>query len=140
MEALEYQEDAVKMLWVYPNAVILDGEDPLIPLTLGRDVNLWGLIRTEFDGVANKVLEQLDQLRGITLYYWQGGAGYVRIRLLNGHLQIGKCLLQEDIAVRRLKEAPMCTHTGIGQQGINKPLHPGHPIYDEVNKFVSLFT
>ena len=65
MQTLEDRKDALGMLGIESNAIVLHGEYPFGILSLNRDIDTRDSLSVELDGVANQVLEELSQLYGI---------------------------------------------------------------------------
>jgi len=62
MQALEDLEDALGELGLNPNAVILKGEEPIIPPFHCGDMYLWRLIAVVFNAVADQILKDRNKL------------------------------------------------------------------------------
>jgi hypothetical protein len=62
MKTLENNENPLIVLWINSNAVILDGEEPIISSIFSRNMNPRWLLPAEFDGIVNQVLKELDKL------------------------------------------------------------------------------
>ncbi len=63
VQALKHLKDTFVVLGIYADAVIAHGKNPIVLVALGRDVDLGGVVLgLEFDGVADQVLKDLDQL------------------------------------------------------------------------------
>ena len=62
VQAVENDEDVLGMLGGYADAVVGDGEYPIGPSLLRRDVNDGSFGATKLDRVSNQVLEHLLQL------------------------------------------------------------------------------
>src|SRR6185295_4331385 len=65
VEALKDPEDALEVLRLDPDAVVLHREAPRLAFPHGGDVDLRGLGPAELDRIGDQVLEELKELRGI---------------------------------------------------------------------------
>jgi hypothetical protein len=65
MEAFEDAEDLFLVDWIEPNAIVLDGKDPLLTSVRGSiaggDMDVWRLPAI-LDGVFNQILKKLLQV------------------------------------------------------------------------------
>jgi len=88
VQALKDDEEAVKVLRINADAIIRDGEDPFVTLSLAREVNARRLLAVELDGIADEVLKQLHQLRPVAHHGGQGIMSHRRLALLYHHLEV----------------------------------------------------
>ena len=65
MEALEDDKDALPVLRVDANPIVPHRKAPRLALPRGRDVHTGRLRPTELEGVAQEILEELGELRGV---------------------------------------------------------------------------
>src|SRR5205807_8954079 len=65
VQALKKHEDALKVFRCDADAVVPDGEQPLVVLLLGANLQLRRALGAELDGVGDRVLEQAHQLAAI---------------------------------------------------------------------------
>jgi hypothetical protein len=103
VEASEHPEDILVMLLRYSDAIVLHGEDPLVPLKLGPYPNTGTLLVAELEGIADEVLEQAGQLKLVAADHWQLGALDIRITLANGLVQVAQNCLGQTVAVHWLE-------------------------------------
>src|SRR5580704_6227086 len=80
-------------------AVVAHGESPSRSVRLGLDMDQRLLGAVELDGVADQVLEELDQLTLVGQHARQRGAGDDGAVFLDRYLKIDKRLSQNVIAV-----------------------------------------
>jgi hypothetical protein len=57
MEPLKHLEDTFEVLCLNANPVVLYGEDPIISVGLGRNVDFRGVLIPVLDPVADQILE-----------------------------------------------------------------------------------
>src|SRR6476646_9990293 len=72
MEALENDEDALRVLRRNADAVVPDGTMPVGILARGREGDLWRRLAAILDGVADQVLEELAELHPVARHGGQG--------------------------------------------------------------------
>src|SRR5689334_11818008 len=84
MQTLEYDKDTFDILLFNPNAIVFYAKDPPPVPQDGADMNPRLPPASELDGVADQVLEQLHQLRGIRLDGRQRIVGDLRAALADG--------------------------------------------------------
>ena len=65
VEALEDLEDALGVLRLNANAVVLDGKQPLTLAVPGGDMDARRVLAPELDGIGDEVLENQHELRHI---------------------------------------------------------------------------
>src|SRR4030042_3745098 len=99
VQCLKDDEDAFVVLGVYANAVVPNGEDPLVVLSFGADVNNGRRLSSELDGVAHQVLQDLHELGFIRDHGGQGIVSNHGIGLIDGRLEVGEGLLQHLLPV-----------------------------------------
>ena len=61
MEALKEHEDAFLELWIDADAVIANAEDPFLLAAVGVDMDPRRLRSPELDGIADQVLQHMDE-------------------------------------------------------------------------------
>jgi len=97
MQALEDQENAISVLRLDPDSVIGDGKHPERPFAASRDGNARRLLALELQRVAQQVLEDHAQERGLRPDHRQRrglnhGAGLVdpvgQVRLRRGERRL----------------------------------------------------
>src|SRR5207302_5554558 len=59
VQALKDHEDSFKILRFNADAVVADGEDQVLALSAGRHVDARGLLASELDRIADKILKKL---------------------------------------------------------------------------------
>ena len=57
MQPLKHHEDAVRILPVHSDSVVAHAEDVLLAAALGGDVDNWGCVAMELDGIADEILK-----------------------------------------------------------------------------------
>ncbi len=62
MLALEYLEKMTHELRGYAYSIIFHRENPIVFFSPGRDTDTRRLLSSEFDGITDKILEQLNHL------------------------------------------------------------------------------
>ncbi len=68
VEPLEHLKDALGILRLNADPVILNGKSPLISIRFGSDADFRPALVAIFDRIANEILEQLGELSGIAEY------------------------------------------------------------------------
>ncbi len=109
---------------------------PLFPLD--PHVHLRRAVAVELDGVADQVLEQLNQLPGVGRHGRQRVVRHPRATLFNRDLQIGQRVAQDDGAIGRLEGFAARAHTRIGQQVVDEYLHAAYPIHGIADELVGI--
>jgi len=71
VQSLEYAEDAVGIVGVDTDALVLDRDDPLVAVPFGRDLHPWRLVAAVVEGVFHQVLEDLPELVVVPRYGWK---------------------------------------------------------------------
>jgi hypothetical protein len=71
VEPLEHLKDALEVLRLDADSVVLNGKSPLTPVGSGGNGDFRPAFIAIFDGVPNQILEQLRKLRGIGDDSWQ---------------------------------------------------------------------
>ena len=66
MQALEDDENAVRILWIDTDPIITDREPPFLIVSRGREMHArWRRFLAEFYGVADEVLKELNELGAV---------------------------------------------------------------------------
>ncbi len=71
VEPLEHLKDALEVLRLDADSVVLNGKSPLTSIGSGGNADFRPAFIAIFDGVSNQILEQLRKLRGIGDDSWQ---------------------------------------------------------------------
>ncbi len=79
-------------LRIKTDPVVSHGKAPAIVLDVDSDMDGRSLGPSVFDGVADEVLEELDQLLAIAPNSWQGIVRDHRVALFQCNLQIAQCV------------------------------------------------
>ena len=132
MQLLEDREDLIGVLHVYADAVISDGEEPLVAprIALHTNPHCWRLLTSELNRVSNQVLEELDELCLITHYhrqrlFWQCNR---RPALLDGGLEVVDGVLDDSLAVHRFECLTAARNAGVRKQVLDQLLHVLCPV------------
>ncbi len=88
VQPLKDRKYAFEIFRLYADAVVTNRKDPIVCHWLGSNMNVRRPVPTKFDGIADKVLEQLHQLDVITHHHRQRATRNHCTALFNQVLQI----------------------------------------------------
>src|SRR5271166_1059704 len=137
VQALENNENPVKILRGYANAVIAYAELPGTMLPYCGNMNAGRFLPPpELDGIAEQILEKLRQLRLVGDQCRQRIVRDHRSALGNGYIKILLCGLENFSPVDGSERIASRADAGERQQVVDQGLHPGCAIDDESDEFV----
>ena len=137
VQPLEKNEDAVEILFIETDAVVLDDD---LAKRLGLAVagglcgrrfeNLaadfddgWFAFLVELEGVADEILKQLTHLQRIGVNGRQLAQFHLSASLLHPHFQVGQNLARDLLEVHRFEWVRLGGHAGKSKQIVNQNLH-----------------
>src|SRR4030095_3690564 len=124
VQTLEDSENALEILRVDADAIVTHRKLPLSSAMFHIDVDLRRTFAAVFDGIADEILEYLQQLRGISRNGWQRPMGHHSPTLLDDGCEVRQALLEDCLRVNGLQVLTTGAHPCISQQIANEGLHP----------------
>ena len=132
VQLLEEEEDGLTVLGSNADAVVADGEVPVVARILARDGDLGWAGTGELDGVSHQVAEHLRQLRAVATDDGQVVARDPRARPLDGCREISERVGEGLGAVHVGRDASCAElHLGVGQEVPEQSPHALHAARDE---------
>ena len=122
------------MLRFDADAVVLDGEEPLVALIESGDVDARDFLAMELDGVGEEVLEDKDELRRIGADGRKVIVGDDGLVLFEQEVQVASRLAQNDVRVGGCGRLAPCAGARLGQEIIKERLHANGAIDRVVDK------
>src|SRR5262249_36328806 len=123
MQALEDQKDALEVLRIDADSVVLDPKQPRIVPRFGSHMYLRRAIRAaKLDGVTHQVLEKDCELSGNGPDCWQRVVTDPCSGFLDRTAQILERLIEHPLAIGRLLWIFKSSNTGIAEQVVNERL------------------
>src|ERR1700753_2887699 len=89
MKPLKDDEDSIRVLRLKPNAVVLDGKEPVGPFSRGFDIDLGRRVGlAEFQRICDQILEDDRELGGIGFKGWKSVDRDLRFTFGDGQAQV----------------------------------------------------
>src|SRR5689334_19021116 len=120
VQPLKYAEDAVEVPWFDTDSVVGHGKHVFDPASLVANDNRGRRAAPKLDGVADKILEQLNESGSIAgndrqLFTLDPRAGF-----FDGDLKVCHRILEHRIAIDTSRFQRLCSHSGIQQQVVDQ--------------------
>src|SRR2546427_62363 len=138
VKSLKDHEDALEVFRRDADAVVPDGEHAFRRARLRADMDLGSLAAAELDGVADEVLQQLDELSLVGHDSGQFVARHQGARLPDGNAQIRPHGAQHSVDVYRLHRLSPGADARELQEVVDESLHPNRAVHREVDERASL--
>ena len=136
VKPLEHPKYPFGIPLIESDSVVPDRECPLVALAPGAQLDARARFRPEFQGVADDVLEELPQLRGVSHDPREIGVDDLGLAFADRHFEIGQRLPKDGHGVGRGQFRPLGADPRIGQQVVDQPLHPVCAVHREVDVLV----
>ena len=119
-------------------AVVAHGDVPAAVSSLGGEVHCWRFFAAVLDRVPDQVLNELQQLRGVSRNGRERIGCDDRTRFDDRGVQVRERLDQDLVAVDDLERDRLPLQPRILEQVVDQPLHPFDAVDDELNPFLRL--
>ena len=137
VQALKDHEDSFKILRFNADAVVADGEDQVLALSAGRHVDARGLLASELDRIADKILKKLGHLGLVRHHRRQRIIRHHSAALLHRPMERDEATVQDHIAVRLVDLRPRAQSRQL-QQVPDKLVHALRAVHGIADECVSV--
>src|SRR4051794_27393283 len=125
MQALERREDAIGVLGVEADPVVLDRDDATVSVRLRPDADDGPYLRVvELECVADEVLQKLSHLRTVCSDDRELANLDLGAELADARFEIPNDLARQRRQVDRLELAPGARDASEGEEVVDQALHP----------------
>ena len=135
VEAAEGLEDAAEILFVDAEAVVADGEDPVLAFAAGADADFGALFAAVFNGVADEVLKELHEVAGFGHDDGQIGVGDAGAAFADGLAQVGEGFEEGGFAGDGFERAVFAAGHGVSEQVRDEMAHAAGAVDGEAEEF-----